>query len=197
MLLKISMPRGLHPAHISMPVSTFEDQVQHSRSWSLYQSYDNPRYLDLNGQTITTVNLDGFVLQSFEDVIDGIYDNSHDNADFIYEVWYVVSQMTVYDEDISAESEERYALETFTRTGGDCEDLVILVADMLMSSSHTDTWTFEYVYMDLDNPNNAQEVNHVILAIDDGQYSYLIEATASPDYDYFPNGVRGWFFEVV
>ena len=91
--------------------------MQHSRSWSLYQSYDNPRYLDLNGQAITTVNLDWFVLQSFEDVIDGIYDNSHDNADFIYEVWYVVSQMTVYDEDISAESEGRYALETFTRTG--------------------------------------------------------------------------------
>ena len=42
-----------------MPISTFEDQMQHNRSWSLYQSYDNPRYLDLSGQTITTVNLDG------------------------------------------------------------------------------------------------------------------------------------------
>ena len=60
--------------------------------------------------------------------------------------------MTVYDKDVDERSEGRFAVETFTRTGGDCEDLVILIADMLMSSSHTRNWTFEYIIIDNDNP---------------------------------------------
>ena len=46
------------------------------------------------------------------------------------------------------------------------EDLVILIADMLMSSSHTGQWKFQYVIMDSDNPRDPQRVNHVILAVD-------------------------------
>ena len=124
----------------SMPIETYENQIPSSREYSLYQSYENPYRISLDGRTISIPNLDGFVKRSFTDVIDSIYDNSRDNSDFVKEVWYVVSQLTVYDEDVRQDSEGRYALETFTRTGGDCEDLVILVADMLMSSSHTKDW---------------------------------------------------------
>ena len=84
--------------------------------------------------------------------------------------------MTVYDEDVTLESEGRFALETFTRAGGDCEDLVILIADMLMSSSHTKDWEFQYGMMDSDNPLDPQKMNHVILYVYDGQYGYYIEA---------------------
>ena len=181
----------------SMPISTFEDLIQPSRDYSLYQVYDNPKYIKLNGLDVPVPNFDGFVRESFSRVVDGIYDNSHSNSNFVHEVWYIVSQLTVYDEDVTLESEGRYALETFTRTGGDCEDLVILIADMLMSSSHTSHWEFQYVLMDSDNPLDPQDMNHVILYVYDGQYAYHIEATAPPSWDYYPDGVIGWSFDVV
>lgn len=176
----------------SMPVTTYEDKIVESRF--LVRDTIN---LDLDGQTIKTVNLDGFVREEFSSVIDDIYDNSYDNSDFIWEVWYIVSQLTVYDEDIHEYSEGRYALETLTRGGGDCEDLVILIADMLMSSKHTYDWTFEYVFMDSDNPTDSRDVDHVILFVDDGEYYHYIEATGPPSWDYYPEGVSGWYVNVV
>ena len=176
----------------SMPVLTYENQIVESR----YHVRDKIN-LDLDGETVRVVSLDGFVKKSFVNVIDDIYDNSYDNSDFIWEVWYIVSQLTVYDEDINEYSEGRYALETLTRGGGDCEDLVILVADMLLSSEHTTDWTIQYVVIDADNPTDPQDVNHVILAVDDGEYIHYVEATASPSWGYFPEGVSGWWLDVV
>ena len=180
-----------------MPITTYENLIQPSRDYSLYQANVNPQYITLNGRNIPVPNFDGFVQESFSETIDAIYDNSHDNQDFVHEVWYIVSQLTVYDEDVSLESEGRFALETFTRTGGDCEDLVILIADMLMSSNHTKHWKFQYVLMDSNNPLDPQAMNHVILYVDDGQYGYYIEATAPPRWDHYPAGVNGWWFDVV
>ena len=176
----------------SMPITTYEHEIVESR----YHVRDKVN-LNLDGETLRTVNLDGFVKRSFANVIDGIYDNSRSNTDFIWEVWYIVSQLTVYDKDVHPSSEGRYALETLTRGGGDCEDLVILVADMLMSSEHTDDWTFEYVFMDSKNPTDPQTMNHVILRVHDGEYRYYIEATGEPSWRYFPDGVTGWRFDVV
>ena len=180
----------------TIPIQTYEGYIEDNISHTYQQTHVNPYYLELNGKTTTILNLDGFLQRSFP-TVDQIYDNSHSSEDFIYEVWYIVSQMTVYDKDVDERSEGRFAVETFTRTGGDCEDLVILIADMLMSSSHTRNWTFEYIIIDSDNPLNPQEINHVILYVDDGQYNYFIEATAPPNFDYYPDGVSGWDFPVV
>lgn len=141
--------------------------------------------------------MDGFVKKSFTNVIDDIYENSYGNSDFIWEVWYIVSQLTVYDEDVHEYSEGRYALETLTRGGGDCEDLTILVADMLISSEHTNDWTIQYVMMDADNPTDPETVNHAILYVHDGEYAHYIESTSSPSWDYYPDGVYGWYLDVV
>ena len=153
--------------------------------------------LNLDGQTITTIDLDGFITGNFVDCcIDKLYENSKSNSDFIWEVWWIVSQMTVYDKDVSLASEGRYALETIHRGGGDCEDLVILIADMIKSSSYAKNWDMEIIYMDADNHNDPKTVNHLILHINDGTYSHYIEATGEPRWDYYPNGVNGWWFEV-
>ena len=181
----------------SMPIATYEDMIEFSRDYSIQQGYYDPKHIIINGHTVPVLNLDGFVTNSFSDVIDEIYHNSHDNSDFVYEIWYIVSLLTVYDEDVTPESEGRFPLVTFTRTGGDCEDLVILIADMLMSSKYTNGWEFQYVMMDSGNPLDPQKMNHVILHVGDGQYSYFIEATASPNWNYYPNGVNGWWFDVV
>lgn len=179
----------------TLPVSAYEDAVAQSRIRSAFMGVD-PLRLDMDGEAVSTTNLDGFVIGSFGNVIGDVYANSRDDADFVWEVWYIVSQLTVYDEDVHAHSEGRYATETFSRGGGDCEDLVILVADMLVSSEHTADWTIQYVYMDGDSPNDPQEINHMILFVDDGTSTYLIEATAEPSWDYYPDGVRGWFIDV-
>ena len=39
--------------------------------------------------------------------------------------------------------------------------------------------------------------NHVIIYVDDGTYNYYIEATAEPSWDYYSNGVNGWFYDLV
>ena len=179
---------------ITWDFKSYEDLKIHSDHKS---KTSKPTYLNNDGKTIETTNLDGFVNgNTFDCCIDELYDNSKSNTDFIYEVWYIVSQMTVYDKDVDKESDGRYALETLVRQGGDCEDLVILIAEMIKSSSYTKDWDIQYIYIDSENYNDPQTVNHVILSIDDGENSYLIEATGKPNFDYFPNGVRGWFFDV-
>ncbi len=80
--------------------------------------------------------------------------------------------------------------------GGDCEDLAILIADVLVSSKCTKDWTIQYVYMDADNPTSANDLNHVILYVNDGTCRYYIEATGDPSWDYHPDGVYGWYFDV-
>ena len=182
-----------------MPVSTYESLILDSEKLSEYNTYTDPLLLEhSNGETFSMISLEGFVYkEAFSDIIDDLYDNSHSDSDFIWEIWNIVSKMTVYDEDVHENSEGRYALETLTRTGGDCEDLAILIANMLYSSSHTKDWTIQYVYMDLENPEDPVEVDHVIVYVNNGTYDYFIEATGSPSWDYYPNGVNGWYFDVV
>lgn len=68
---------------------------------------------------------------------------------------------------------------------------------MLISSKYTENWTFQYVFLDADNPTDSQTMNHVILYVNDGTYDYYIEATAKePRWDYFPDGLTGWYFDV-
>ena len=182
-----------------MPVNTYEDLLRDSDKLSKYNTNVKPKSLVNDyGEKFTIVSLDGFTYKgAFDNIIDDLYENSDNNVDFIWEVWTLVSQLTVYDKDVDEFSEGRYALETLTRTGGDCEDLAILIGNMLYSSSYTKDWTIQYVYMDSDNPNNPKEPNHVIIYVDDGTYNYYIEATAEPSWDYYSNGVNGWFYDLV
>ena len=179
----------------TLPVETYEDLIQDSREKS-ENLWRHPVRLNNNGETLISASLDGFVTGQFTNVVDQVYDNSEDNTDFIWEVWYIVSQLTVYDEDVHPHSQGRYATETLSRGGGDCEDLVILIADMLVSSEYTRDWTVQYIYMDADSPGDPQEVNHMALYVHDGERPYLIEATGAPAWDYYPDGVSGWYFDV-
>ena len=91
--------------------------------------YDNPYYLNLNGQTYVLTNMDGFIQNQFQDLADKIYDNSYNNVDFVYEVWFIVSQLTVYDLDINQDSEGRYAIEALTREAKLCTNMNCLQKD--------------------------------------------------------------------
>ncbi len=148
------------------------------------------------GETYRFQDYRQFSNESFTNVVDQIYDNSKSNSDFIYEVWFIVSQLTVYDDDVNPQSEGRYPIETLVRTGGDCEDLSILIADLIKSSSYTKNWEIKLVYLDIDNPKNPKKINHVAVYVNDGEYDYYIESTSSPRWDYYPNGIKGWYYEL-
>ena len=179
-----------------MPIEIYEDLVVSSDTkWESDEHIVTFRYPD--DHTTKHRLYDWIVEESFSDVIDEVYQNSSGNRDFIWEVWFIVSQLTVYQEDVGVWSYGRHALETFTRQGGDCEDLAILVADMLKSSSYTNDWSIQLVHIDSKNPTNPQQVDHVIVRVHDGQQRYYVEATASqPSWNYYPEGVRGWSYDV-
>ena len=175
----------------TMPISTYESLVASSPNLeSLY--FEMP-----DGSSVEVVDHTKFVRQSFTNVIDDIYKNSNSDTDFIYEIWHITSQLTTYSEDIG--EYPRYALETLSRGGGDCEDTAILIADMLRSSKHTTGWTIQLLYFDSDNPQRPQVVNHVAVSIDTGKNSFIVESTAKDDLTMNKwAGVKvfGWRYDV-
>ncbi len=173
----------------AMPIETYEWYVRAYEPQNI-QRLENT----FTGEIYEVRDHTKFIQYSFKNVIDQVYDNSKDDADFVYEVWYIVSQLTTYSYDI--DEDPRWALETLSRGGGDCEDTAILIIDMLKSSKHTQNWKIELVYFDADNIQIPKTVNHVAVKINDGEYNYLVESTAKDDPYAWPDGVYGWYFEV-
>ena len=115
----------------------------------------------------------------------------------IYEIWYIVSQLTMYSPDIG--EHPRYAIETLTRGGGDCEDTAILMADMLRSSKYTEDWIIQMVYFDSVSPNNPKKVDHVALVVDTGEKCGILETTAKDVVDLITwdvDSIVGWWSDV-
>ena len=175
----------------SMPVESYEYYVQ-------AQPYLDTFLFELpSGKNVEVVDHTQFVATSFTEVIDDVYDNSGSDEDFIYEVWYITSQLTTYSYDIG--EYPRYALETLSRGGGDCEDTAILIADMLKSSKHTENWVIQLVYFDAYNPTNPKDVNHVAVSVNTGYSSYVIESTAKTDEglnEWGEMNLFGWWYKV-
>lgn len=173
----------------SMPIETYEAFIKAREPQDVLRLRN-----DFTGEVVTFRDHTKFVQNHFENVIDEIWSKSSSDYDFAYEVWYIVSQLTTYSSDI--EEDPRWALETLSRGGGDCEDTAILIADMLKSSTHTKNWKIELVYFDDDNPQIPKRVNHVAVHIDDGTHDYILESTAKFSPYAWPDGVYGWFFKV-
>jgi len=173
----------------SMPIESYEDLVRRGEPQDMLRLE-----ITETGEVITVRDHTKFVRSGFTKVIDQVYDNAKSNSDFVYEVWYIVSQLTTYSYDIG--EDPRWALETLSRGGGDCEDTAILIAEMIKSSKHTTNWKIELVYFDADNPHKPKTMNHVAINIDDGKNNWLIESTAKNDPYAWPDGVRGWNVEV-
>lgn len=150
-------------------IKTYESYIQLS-------TYPKQTIQYFDGRLETIGEFSNHVVKFFTNVINDIYENSYNNNDFIFEVWHIVSSMTVYSSDIG--EYPRYAIETLVRGGGDCEDTVILMADMLKSSKHTKNWKIQMVYFDSHNPTNPKHVNHVALAVDTGTSRGILETTA-------------------
>ena len=174
--------------HWILPIQTFENKVKYNTD------YDVRKLANSNtNEKFNVAKLEPFVQKRFGGVIDSVWDNSESEFDFVYNVWSITNNLTVYSEDIG--EYPRYAEETLGRGGGDCEDLAILIVDLILSSSHTKNWDIELWAMDSNNPQSPKDVNHVIILIDYGGGGYWLEPTAQTwesamkwnDYD-----IRGW-----
>lgn len=173
--------------HWTIPLSTYDNQVRVDTS------------LLVGTQTLTLPNGTQFLAQNyaplskiliadhgFRNVINQVYDNAGSDEQFIYEVWYITSEMTTYSKDITDSNLTPF--EVLTRGQGDCKDKSILIASMLRSSDHTANWKISLEEMDLNNPTDPKTMNHMIVIVNTGQKSYGIESTATPDN----NGLNVW-----
>lgn len=187
----------------------FFDSKGNKYSWSMpfsWYDYNVKRplpisYLDLklsNGTVITTYDYRKFVEPDFSKSIDQLYNNAGSDEQFIYETWFISSQMTTYSFDLTHNN--LWPLEVFTRDTGDCKDTSILIASMLRSSEHTKNWTIKLVYLDAYHPDDPQTVNHMMLkVITDKNQTYRIESTLKSGnaLHYWDNiKIFGWMYDV-
>ena len=174
----------------AIPIQIYESYIQLS-------TYPKQTILYSDGRLESIGEFSNYVVKFFTNVIDDIYENSRNDTNFIFEVWHIVSNLTVYSSDIG--EHPRYAIETLVRGGGDCEDTVILMADMLKSSKHTKNWKIQMVYFDSHNPTNPKHVNHVALVVDIDTFRGILETTAKNISDlniWNINNVIGWYSDV-
>lgn len=173
----------------TMPIDTYRKIIEFP------EPQDNLSLQADSGKIFTVRDHTKFVDSiSFSKVIDDIYDNAGSDYQFLYEIWYITSQLTTYSEDI--DEDPRWALETFTEAGGDCEDLTILIASMLKASSHTKDWKIEMWYFDADNPDVTNGLNHMALFVETDEFATFVESTAKVDGLDQWDAVTGWSFEV-
>lgn len=174
----------------SMPVETYEYHVRQPEPSDI-MTLGNPDV----GETYAVIDHRKFIGRNFEEVIGEVYLNAGSDERFVYEVWHIVSQLTTYSYDIG--DDPRWALETLSRGGGDCEDTSILIADMLRSSPHTAGWDIGLVYFDAYNPLRPNTMNHVAVYVDYGDgHKTVIESTAKDTPYQWTEGVSGWWFEM-
>lgn len=76
---------------------------------------------------------------------------------------------------------------------GDCEDTSILAASMLKAMP--ENWNVSLVTMDSDNPASPEELNHVIVYVETGEYSTFIETTSSEEMNPYQE-IEGFYEEV-
>lgn len=161
------------------------------RSWSNTPKPYKTISIRSNDSIYTVVDYRPYVHpDEFTEVIPSLYQQFSSEREFVQEAFNLVSQLTVYTEDIG--EVPQWPIETLTEGRGDCEDLTILLASLLKAAPYP--YKLSLVYTDTDNPTAPQYPNHVILAIEDDEWRIFIESTKDDGWKYYKE-VSGWFFE--
>lgn len=152
--------------------------------------------LALDGQSITVRNMELFVEpEFFSDVIDGLTDGNT-ARDFVREVFNLRVQLTLYSTDIT--DTPQWSGETMTAGTGDCEDFAILMASLLLAGNEYANFdlTVQMLYMDADNPEDPQTVNHVMLYVKYKDETTQFVDSTSTTFSSPWSRVVGWFFDI-
>lgn len=162
------------------------------RNWIEIPEPNETISLSCNGRSYTVVDFRPYVrTDGFNEVILSLYRQCADEEVFAREVFYLVSQLTVYSGDIGEVA--RWPVETLTEGGGDCEDLSILFASLLKAAPYP--YKLSLVYLDADNPTDPQRPNHVIVRVETDDWAVFAECTSEQGWGYYER-VEGWFFEL-
>ena len=155
--------------------------------------------VDQNDQTTRVSRKDGSLVwirdfsifitpHTFKNLTPELYGKSATPYEFIHQAWYMIGQLSNYaSEDIET---PRYSLETLLAGGGDCEDLSILLASMIKAAPVD--WYVDLVYVDRNNIHDPQEPNHVVVYINTGRETFIVETTDDQDMLPYDEGVTGW-----
>lgn len=184
---------------------TFESQIvigNIMRGFSLEEmrnrGYDNyadrfnsSKYLEI-GDYGNYYKFNPFIVPSnFGTVADNINQRYDSDERKIRAVWNLVTQLNTYSKEL--EETPRMPMETLLAGGGDCEDTVILAASILEAID--EDWEVQYVYMDSNNPEKPQDINHVALYVDTGEYATFMETTSDTEMAVF-DSVDGYYVDV-
>jgi len=177
----------------SVSIETLENTIVQGNRYR-----ESMQYVNLSdnetGENYRVVDLRPFIVENnFSIVILDLYHELGNNDEaLVHEVWYVVTQLTMYHSQIM--ETPRFPLETFIGGGGDCEDMAILIASMLKAAPAD--YVVKLVYMDADNPTDAQGVNHATVWVETPSgYKTFVEGTSHTEMCPFTQ-VDGWYFEV-
>ena len=162
------------------------------RSWIEKPKPQETLSLERGDRTYTIADFRPYVrTDGFNKVVPNLYRESADEMVFAREMFNLVTQLTVYSEDIGEVA--RWPVETLTEAGGDCEDLVILFASLLKAAPYP--YKLSLVYMDSDNPTNPQRPNHVIVRVEAADWRVFAEVTNAQGWGYYQS-VVGWYYEL-
>jgi hypothetical protein len=162
------------------------------RSWIEKPKPQETLSLERGDRTYTIVDFRPYVrTDGFSKVVPNFYRESADEMVFAREMFNMVSQLTVYSEDIGEVA--RWPVETLTEAGGDCEDLAILFASLLKAAPYP--YKLSLVYMDSDNPTNPQRPNHVIVRVEAADWRVFVEVTSAQGWGYYQR-VVGWYYKL-
>jgi hypothetical protein len=156
------------------------------------------RYLETTEGEIIAVRDYAQYVKSYPELsrlADEIYEQSDSDSEFLYNVLQIVRYSTDYSPDDDIESINS-PLQTLYLSKGDCEDLTILVASIIKSSSYTQEWNMKLVYFDSKDPINANVVNHLALFVETGQVVTFVESTSEADGLHVWDQVQGWYLDI-
>jgi len=166
--------------------------VDSYRGWIELPKPDITVSLESGGKTYTMTDFTFYVRSGiFEEVVPTFYEEHTDEMVFAQEAFNLVSQLTVYSEEIG--EVPRWPAETLTEAGGDCEDLAILYASLLKAAPYS--YKVSLVYMDGDNPTDPQVPNHVIVFVEADDWKAFVECTSKQGWNYYES-VVGWYYKL-
>jgi len=146
------------------------------------------------GEIHRVIDFRPFIVENTWTIVipDLYHELGNDDEAFVYEVWYIVTQLTTYSPEV--EETPRFPLETMIGGGGDCEDMAILITSMLKAAPAD--YVVKLVYMDADNPTDAKDVNHVVVWVETPSgYKTFVDGTSHTEMSPFTL-VDGWYLEV-
>lgn len=180
----------------TVPFDMLEAQIQNgidTRNW-LFLGGRNIKLAAGDYDKYTAIDYRTFVDPApFNQLIPELYRKASSEEAFLYEAWYMVSQLTNYTSDQNTET-PRYPLETLLAGGGDCEDTSILFASMVKAAPAP--WKVSLGYINTENPYELTKPNHLIVAVETGTKAYYIETTSKDHMMPYAGQPAGWYLEI-